>query len=31
VDGFENAPALLPTMFSGKQPGKLLLKLGDPE
>ncbi|MFF9808399.1 NADP-dependent oxidoreductase [Streptomyces coeruleorubidus] len=31
VEGFENAPALLPTMFSGKQPGKLLLKVGDPE
>ncbi|CBG75886.1 MULTISPECIES: NADP-dependent oxidoreductase [Streptomyces] len=31
VEGFENAPALLPTMFTGKQPGKLLLKLGDPQ
>ncbi|MFC8672144.1 hypothetical protein ACFUEN_05690 [Streptomyces griseorubiginosus] len=31
VEGFERAPALLPTMFSGKQPGKLLLKVADPE
>ncbi|MFJ8111037.1 NADP-dependent oxidoreductase [Streptomyces sp. NPDC096132] len=31
VEGFEHAPALLPTMFSGKQPGKLLLKVADPE
>lgn len=30
VDGFEHAPALLPTMFSGKRPGKLLLKVADP-
>jgi NADPH-dependent curcumin reductase len=30
VDGFEHAPALLPTLFSGKRPGKLLLKLADP-
>lgn len=31
VEGFEHAPALLPTMFTGKQPGKLLLKVADPE
>ncbi|WP_297831880.1 NADP-dependent oxidoreductase, partial [Pseudomonas sp.] len=30
VDGFEHAPALLPTLFSGKRPGKLLLKVADP-
>lgn len=30
VEGFEKAPALLPTMFTGKQPGKLILKLADP-
>ncbi|WP_433634876.1 NADP-dependent oxidoreductase [Nocardia sp. CA-120079] len=29
IDGFENAPALLPTMFSGKEPGKLLLRVAD--
>jgi len=29
-EGFEKAPALLPTMFSGKKPGKLLLKIADP-
>ena len=29
-DGFEKAPDLLPTMFSGKNPGKLALKVGDP-
>lgn len=29
VEGFENAPALLPTMFSGKAPGKLILKVAD--
>ena len=31
VDGFEQAPHLLPTMFSGKEPGKLVLKVADPE
>ncbi|MEV5835501.1 NADP-dependent oxidoreductase [Nocardia sp. NPDC052112] len=31
VDGFENAPALFPTMFSGKEPGKLLLRVADPD
>ncbi|GAQ66760.1 putative NADP-dependent oxidoreductase YfmJ [Streptomyces scabiei] len=31
VEGFDNAAALLPTMFTGKQPGKLRLKLGDPQ
>ena len=30
VEGFENAPGLLPTLFSGKRPGKLLLKVADP-
>jgi hypothetical protein len=30
VEGFERAPELLPTVFSGKQPGKLVLKLGNP-
>jgi NADPH-dependent curcumin reductase CurA len=29
VEGFENAPKLLPTMFSGKPPGKLVLKVAD--
>lgn len=29
VEGFEHAPELLPTMFSGKNPGKLLLKVTD--
>jgi NADPH-dependent curcumin reductase len=29
--GFEKAPALLPTMFTGKSPGKMLLKIGEPE
>jgi len=29
VEGFEKAPALLPTMFSGKNPGKLILKIAD--
>ncbi len=29
-EGFEKAPELLPTMFSGKKPGKLLLKVADP-
>jgi NADPH-dependent curcumin reductase CurA len=31
VVGFEKAPELLPTMFSGKNPGKLVLKLADPQ
>jgi len=30
-EGFEQAPSLLPTMFTGKSPGKLILKVGDPE
>jgi NADPH-dependent curcumin reductase len=30
-EGFEKAPALLPTMFTGKDPGKMLLKIADPE
>ena len=30
VDGFEHAPHLLPTMFSGMKPGKLVLKVADP-
>jgi NADPH-dependent curcumin reductase CurA len=30
VEGFERAPELLPTIFSGKQPGKLVLKLANP-
>jgi len=30
VEGFEHAPRLLPTMFSGKRPGKLILKVADP-
>jgi NADPH-dependent curcumin reductase len=30
VEGFEKAPELLPTVFSGKQPGKLVLKIGNP-
>jgi NADPH-dependent curcumin reductase len=30
VDGFEHAPELLPTMFTGKEPGKLVLKVADP-
>lgn len=29
-EGFEKAPELLPTIFSGKKPGKLLLKVGEP-
>jgi NADPH-dependent curcumin reductase CurA len=31
ADGFEQAPHLLPTLFSGKEPGKLVLKVADPE
>lgn len=27
VEGFEKAPSLLPTMFTGKSPGKLILKI----
>lgn len=30
VDGFEHAPRLLPLPFSGKNPGKLILKVADP-
>jgi NADPH-dependent curcumin reductase CurA len=29
-EGFEKAPELLPTIFSGKAPGKLVLKVSDP-
>lgn len=29
VEGFDKAPELLPTLFSGKAPGKLLLKVAD--
>jgi len=30
-EGFDKAPALLPTLFTGKRPGKMVLKIGDPE
>lgn len=30
-EGFEKAPSLLPTMFTGKSPGKMLLKISDPQ
>jgi len=30
VEGFDHAPALLATNFSGKDPGKLILKIADP-
>jgi NADPH-dependent curcumin reductase len=30
VEGFDEAPALLGTMFSGKDPGKLILKIAEP-
>ncbi len=30
VEGFERAPELLPTMFTGKNPGKLLLHVANP-
>ncbi|MBR0725570.1 MDR family NADP-dependent oxidoreductase [Bradyrhizobium manausense] len=29
-EGFEKAPSLLPTMFTGKAPGKLILHVADP-
>lgn len=29
-EGFEKAPELLPTMFTGKDPGKMLLHVADP-
>lgn len=29
--GFEKAPDLLPTLFSGKNPGKLVLHIADPQ
>jgi NADPH-dependent curcumin reductase CurA len=29
-EGFEKAPALLMSVFTGKKPGKLILKVGDP-
>ena len=29
-EGFERAPTLLPTMFTGKNPGKMILKIADP-
>lgn len=28
--GFDKAPALLPTMFTGKAPGKMVLEVGEP-
>lgn len=31
LEGFEKAPGLLPTMFSGKSPGKLILKIAEPQ
>jgi NADPH-dependent curcumin reductase CurA len=31
VEGFDKAPNLLPTMFSGKEPGKLVLRVANPE
>ncbi|MGB4059521.1 MAG: NADP-dependent oxidoreductase [Burkholderiaceae bacterium] len=31
VEGFEHAPQLLPTLFSGKRPGKLILHVADPQ
>lgn len=31
VKGFERAPELLPTMFTGKAPGKLVVHVADPE
>ncbi len=30
VKGFEKAPELLPTVFTGKNPGKLILEIGKP-
>lgn len=30
-EGFEKAPELLPTLFTGKDPGKLVLHVADPE
>lgn len=30
-EGFEKAPDLLPTMFTGKDPGKLVLRIADPQ
>jgi NADPH-dependent curcumin reductase CurA len=30
-EGFEKAPELLPTVFGGKAPGKMVLKIADPE
>jgi len=30
-EGFEKAPELLPTVFTGKHPGKLVLKVGEHE
>jgi NADPH-dependent curcumin reductase CurA len=29
-EGFEKVPALLPIMFTGKNPGKMVPKIGDP-
>ncbi len=31
IEGFDKAPALLATMFTGKAPGKLILKIADPQ
>ena len=30
VEGLKKAPDLLPTLFTGKEPGKLILKIADP-
>ena len=30
IEGFDKAPGLFSTMFTGKNPGKLMLKIGDP-
>jgi NADPH-dependent curcumin reductase CurA len=30
-EGFEKAPELLASVFTGKRPGKMVLKVGDPE
>lgn len=30
-EGFEKAPELLPTIFKGKAPGKMVLKIAEPE
>ena len=30
-EGFDKAPSLLPSLFTGKSPGKMILKVADPE